>query len=336
MLSVFIEDDALNNLHDTREARLSYPEEYAKVLGSFHNSETGHFGVEKTINLLISKGHRWEHMRNHVRAFIKKCPCCQLMSQIKPAIHTLPFTTATYNPMESLNVDTIGPLPADEDGNTYLQLENTPGSFYTSIQLEEAELFDPAVDGALAVYGSVDPGINSSPSYGLVGLEKEVFFSGFEVGFTPTFSFPWKTGGSKNSSKKTPFGNVPKEGNWAIEVGGGLKGLTYDRTKDPDPNSPKRLSSTWTAQGKAGVKLKVGKNKIDSPYQEAGGNEIENTAAEKNQQIAAAKRAQEEAVKNAEEAKNALREYTLKIDQFLKQVKAKTKTLKQNGKRIIN
>ena len=47
-------------------------------------------------------------------------PCCQLMSQIKPAIHTVPFTTATYNPMESLNVDTIGPLPPDEDGNTYI------------------------------------------------------------------------------------------------------------------------------------------------------------------------------------------------------------------------
>ena len=30
----------------------------------------------------------------------------------------LPFTTSTYNPMDSLNVDTIGPLPPDQDGNS--------------------------------------------------------------------------------------------------------------------------------------------------------------------------------------------------------------------------
>jgi len=42
------------------------------------------------------------------------------MSQIKIPIHTIPFTTASYFPMERLNIDTIGPLKEDEDGNTYL------------------------------------------------------------------------------------------------------------------------------------------------------------------------------------------------------------------------
>ena len=85
-----------------------------------HNSSVGHFGAEKTINKLLDNGHRWDYMRKHVKAFIKKCPCCQLMSRIKPSIHAHKFTTATYNPMESLNIDTIGPLPPDEIGNTYI------------------------------------------------------------------------------------------------------------------------------------------------------------------------------------------------------------------------
>ena len=72
------------------------------------------------MNKLLATGNRWEHMRRHVKAFIKKCPCCQVMSQLKPAIHTLPYVTSTYNPMESLNVDTIGPLPPDENDNTYI------------------------------------------------------------------------------------------------------------------------------------------------------------------------------------------------------------------------
>jgi hypothetical protein len=119
MLAVFEEDD-IDQVNSFNSTSWSYPQEYADILGKFHNSEVGHFGVEKTVNKLLSKGYRWEHMRKHVKAFVKKCPCCQVMSQIKPAIHTLPFTTSTYNPMDSLNVDTIGPLPSDEYGNTYI------------------------------------------------------------------------------------------------------------------------------------------------------------------------------------------------------------------------
>lgn len=118
MLSAF--DESIEIMNNFTTQRLSYPKEYAAILGMFHNTEVGHFGVEKTMQKLLEKGYRWEYMRQHVKAFVRKCPCCQLMSQIKPAIHTLPFTVARYNPMESLNVDSIGPLPPDEDGNTFI------------------------------------------------------------------------------------------------------------------------------------------------------------------------------------------------------------------------
>ena len=59
-------------------------------------------------------------MREHVRRFIRKRPCCQKMSRLKVPIHTQPFTTASYFQFDKIFVDTIGPLPADEHGYKYL------------------------------------------------------------------------------------------------------------------------------------------------------------------------------------------------------------------------
>jgi hypothetical protein len=42
------------------------------------------------------------------------------MSQIKHHIQMSPFTTASYGPMDTVNIDTIGPFPADEQGNKYV------------------------------------------------------------------------------------------------------------------------------------------------------------------------------------------------------------------------
>ena len=119
ILHAFDEED-IDQLNVLTSKSTFYPLEYKEIMSHFHNSQVGHHGVEKTINLLLQNGHRWQFMRKHVRVFIKKCPCCQMMSHIKPVIHTLPFTTSAYSPMEFLNVDSIGPLPPDQDGNTYI------------------------------------------------------------------------------------------------------------------------------------------------------------------------------------------------------------------------
>jgi hypothetical protein len=42
------------------------------------------------------------------------------MSSLKLQIHTHPYTLASYGLMDKINLDTIGPLPADQDGNTYI------------------------------------------------------------------------------------------------------------------------------------------------------------------------------------------------------------------------
>ena len=59
-------------------------------------------------------------MRQKVKLFIQKCPVCQKNSQEYPIIHTMPFTKASYEPMERINIDTIGPLPLAENGSQYI------------------------------------------------------------------------------------------------------------------------------------------------------------------------------------------------------------------------
>jgi len=91
---------------------LHIPDEKFKLIAEIHNTIRGHFGVEKTIKKLHG-GNNWKYMREHVRLFLKKCPLCQKMSTIKIPIHTHPFVLGTFQPMERIAVDTIGPLPID-------------------------------------------------------------------------------------------------------------------------------------------------------------------------------------------------------------------------------
>ena len=59
-------------------------------------------------------------MREHVKHFIRQCPCCQKQSFDRVPIHTHPFTLSRYEPFERLYWDTIGPMPKDEHGNEYV------------------------------------------------------------------------------------------------------------------------------------------------------------------------------------------------------------------------
>jgi Integrase core domain len=53
---------------------------------------------------------RWPNMRLDIKTFIRECPCCQKMSQIK-GIQACKFVTSTYRPMECLNIDFTEPHP---------------------------------------------------------------------------------------------------------------------------------------------------------------------------------------------------------------------------------
>jgi hypothetical protein len=96
------------------------PDKAYKAISKVHNSLAGHHGVEKTMLKLTRVGDKWPYMREHIRLFIKACPCCQKMSNLRVPIHTTPFTTSSYAPMQVINIDSIGPLPKDSEGNQYV------------------------------------------------------------------------------------------------------------------------------------------------------------------------------------------------------------------------
>jgi hypothetical protein len=113
--------------HTYEEAQLfmlddySIPKDKYKIIAKVHNSTAGHNGVEKTLEKLTSRGElNWPHMREHVKRFIKECPICQKLDNRSVNIHIEPFTTASAEPMDTLNIDSIGPVPTDDLGNVYI------------------------------------------------------------------------------------------------------------------------------------------------------------------------------------------------------------------------
>ena len=105
------------------------PQDKYKIISGYHNSRVGHFGVEKTLQKIQNtvdtttgetKSQTWPYIREHVKRFIRTCPCCQKMSQLKTPIRTRNYTVAAYEPMERLYIDSIGPLKSDENGNKHI------------------------------------------------------------------------------------------------------------------------------------------------------------------------------------------------------------------------
>jgi len=95
------------------------PNDHYKTIASIHNSFNGHFGVEKTLQKLKTRGLSWPHMRAHVRLFVKECPCCQKMSQIKPVIQAKPFILSANAPMQRISIDSIGPINVNREQCEY-------------------------------------------------------------------------------------------------------------------------------------------------------------------------------------------------------------------------
>ena len=85
--------------------------DHYSAIAACHNTMVGHGGVERTMKKLKSIKINWPYMRRDVWTFIQECPCCQKMSQVRPPVTALKYTTSTYRPMECINIDFIGPYP---------------------------------------------------------------------------------------------------------------------------------------------------------------------------------------------------------------------------------
>ena len=89
------------------------------IISKYHNSlERGHGGINRTLALILADGHIWTDMLEHIKTFIRLCPCCQKMDQMKKVIHSYPFTTSSYGLWDTVSVDYIEGQRADDYGMT--------------------------------------------------------------------------------------------------------------------------------------------------------------------------------------------------------------------------
>jgi hypothetical protein len=70
--------------------------------------------------VLLGRGVNDEGLRRAIIKFVRDCPVCQLRSILNRQIKTHGFATASYTPMEVLNIDTIGPVSKDSADNCYI------------------------------------------------------------------------------------------------------------------------------------------------------------------------------------------------------------------------
>jgi hypothetical protein len=80
----------------------------------------GHSGIDITLRRLRDEGFAFPYPELNVRTLIRKCPLCQLTSQIKPLVKLKRFTTAALYSFQVICADHIGPLPKDEEGYQYI------------------------------------------------------------------------------------------------------------------------------------------------------------------------------------------------------------------------
>jgi len=108
---------------DGKLSPFKIPREARKMIASCHNTNVGHWGVELTLKKVQErykdKG-RWPQQREHVKSFIRHCPCCQVMSNLRTPILTAKYTMTTYTSMERIYIDSIGPLKEDSKGNRHI------------------------------------------------------------------------------------------------------------------------------------------------------------------------------------------------------------------------
>ena len=76
-----------------------------------HKEIVGHNGVDRTLTRLYSLNQVWRNMKQHVRSYIRNCPCCKKLSAVDAKINAAHFSTSTHAIFDTLNIDYVGPFP---------------------------------------------------------------------------------------------------------------------------------------------------------------------------------------------------------------------------------
>jgi hypothetical protein len=129
-LCTFWSENEKKSVEDQNEKKYKIPAEIRQIIARSHNSFVGHHGKDRTLDKVktILENNKTlaaqfpidRQLSEYITQFIQMCPVCQKLSAIRVPIQAKTFTTATYEPHQMLNIDTIGPLPEDDDGYCYI------------------------------------------------------------------------------------------------------------------------------------------------------------------------------------------------------------------------
>ena len=96
------------------------PPDPVTCIESVHNLMVGHHGINRTFQLLMQKGFKWDAMKTDVEKFVANCGICQKLKASQGSVLASLSTTATETLFSRVSVDTVGPLPVDESHNAYI------------------------------------------------------------------------------------------------------------------------------------------------------------------------------------------------------------------------
>jgi hypothetical protein len=118
---------AITQKRTRRERATHVPPHLWKLLQKCHNADVGHWGVNRTLELLQETLERdptllsqpWPAMRRDVETYIHKCDSCIKTSEQKVKQMTRKFVTSSYGVFENIAIDALA-METSKNGNKYL------------------------------------------------------------------------------------------------------------------------------------------------------------------------------------------------------------------------
>jgi hypothetical protein len=111
---------------------MSIRDVHAAVLRDFHGGIAGHRGVGITLQRLKSCGHDWDGMEAELKSLVSSCPVCQVIKSTKRGIAQT-FELSASEEMDTIAMDTLGPLDKDSQGYSYIIALTDEFSRYTEL-----------------------------------------------------------------------------------------------------------------------------------------------------------------------------------------------------------
>ena len=116
------------------------PRDKMEIVRQCHNYSVGHWGVQRTVDLVRQMMDRdpkyadveWHCMRKDIDTFISNCDVCNKMDEQKLGARVQKYTTSEYGVMKCLSLDVIY-MPKCKSGNKYILTVIDTFSRYTAL-----------------------------------------------------------------------------------------------------------------------------------------------------------------------------------------------------------